>query len=45
MFTFEDVQLIQGETYFVSVKAENRAGLTSDVKTSDAVFVDKTGTN
>ena len=41
-YTFEDWPLLQGETYFVSVKAENRAGLTSDVKTSDAVIVDNT---
>ena len=43
-FTFQNLPLIQGETYFVSVKAENKASLTSDVKTSDAVIVDKTGT-
>lgn len=38
-----DLQLVQGETYFVSIKAENRAGLTSDVKCSSGVAVDKTG--
>lgn len=42
-FTFQDLPLLQGERYFVSVKAENRAGLKSEVKTSDAVVVDKTG--
>ena len=40
---FEDSLLIQGETYFISVKAENKAGLTSEVKTSNAIVVDKTG--
>ena len=44
-FIFEDLPLLQGKTYFVSVKAENTAGLTSDVQTSDAVVVDKTGMN
>lgn len=44
-FTFQDLPLIQGETYFVSVKAENGAGLASEVKTSDGIVVDKTGTN
>ena len=39
-----DPQLVQGETYFVSIKAENRAGLVSDVKSSTGVAVDKTGT-
>lgn len=42
-YTFHDLPLVQGETYFVSVKAENRAGLTSDVKVSDGILVDKTG--
>lgn len=42
-FIFEDLLLNQGETYFVSVKVENKAGLTSDVKTSDAIVIDKTG--
>lgn len=42
-YTFQDLLLVQGERYFVSIKAENRAGLTSDVKTSDAVVVDNTG--
>ena len=40
---FEDSLLVQGETYFISVKAENKAGLTSEVKTSNAIVVDKTG--
>lgn len=43
-YTFHNLTLVQGETYFVSVKAENRAGLTSDVKVSDGILVDKTGT-
>ena len=42
--TFQDLLLIQGQTYFVSVKAENEAGLTSEVQTSDGIVVDKTGT-
>lgn len=42
-YTFQDLRLVQSETYFVSVVAENRAGLTSDVKTSDGIVVDKTG--
>ena len=42
--TLQDLPLVQGETYFVSIKAENRAGLTSDVKSSSGVAVDKTGT-
>ena len=44
-YTFQDLPLVQGETYFVSVKVENRAGLTSDVKTSDGIVIDKTGTH
>lgn len=43
-YTFQDLTLVHGETYFVSVKAENRAGLTSDVKVSDGILVDTTGT-
>ncbi len=43
-YTFQNLTLVHGETYFVSVKAENRAGLTSDVKVSDGILVDKTGT-
>ena len=43
-YTFGDLNLVQGQAYFVSVQAENRAGLKSDVKTSDAIVVDKTGT-
>ena len=42
-YTFQDLQLVQGETYFVSVKAENGAGLTSDTETSGGIVVDKTG--
>ena len=42
-YTFQDFPLVQGETYFVSVKVENGAGLTSDVKTSDGIVVDRTG--
>lgn len=42
-YTFQDLRLVQSETYFVSVVAENRAGLTSDLKTSDVIVVDKTG--
>ena len=42
-YSFQDLPLVQGERCFVSIKAENKAGLTSDVKTSDAVVVDKTG--
>ncbi|KAL9987460.1 hypothetical protein ACROYT_G001773 [Oculina patagonica] len=42
-YTFQDLPLVQGEKYFVSVKAENGAGLTSDVKTSDGIVIDKTG--
>ena len=42
-YTFHGLQLVQSETYFASVVAENRAGLTSDLITSDVIFVDKTG--
>ena len=42
-FSFEDSALLHEETYFVSVVAENRAGLRSVVKSSDGVIVDKTG--
>jgi len=42
-YTFQDLQLVQSKTYFVSVVAENRAGLTGDVKTSDGIVVDRTG--
>lgn len=42
-YTFQDLPLVQGETYFVSVKAENGAGLTSDTETSAGIVVDKTG--
>lgn len=43
-YSYQDLQLVQGETYFVSIKAKNRAGLVSDVKSSTGVAVDKTGT-
>ena len=43
-YSSQDLQLVQGETYFVSIIAENRAGLVSDVKSSTGVAVDKTGT-
>ena len=43
-YTLYDLLLIQGETYFVSIKAENMAGLMSDIKSSSGVAVDKTGT-
>lgn len=42
-YSSRDLQLVQGETYFVSIKAENRAGLVGDVKSSTGVAVDKTG--
>ena len=42
-YTFQDLPLVQGETYFVSVKAENGAGLTGDTETSAGIVVDKTG--
>ena len=42
-FIFKNLMPLQGERYFVAVKVENGAGLTSDVKTSDAIFIDKTG--
>ena len=42
-FIFQDLLLNHGETYLVSVKVENKAGLTSEVKTSDAIVIDKTG--
>lgn len=44
-YTFQDLPLVQGEMYFVSVAAVNGAGLTSDVRTSDGIVIDKTGTN
>jgi len=43
-YSSQDLQLVQGETYFVCIIAENRAGLVSDVKSSTGVAVDKTGT-
>ncbi|KAL9987468.1 hypothetical protein ACROYT_G001781 [Oculina patagonica] len=42
-YNFQDLPLVQGETYFVSVAAVNGAGLTSDVKSSDGIFIDRTG--
>ena len=42
-YTLRNLKLIQGERYFVSIKAENRANLVSDVKSSNGVTVDKTG--
>lgn len=44
-YAFQNLPLAQGETYFVSVVVENGAGLTSEVKTSDGIFIDKTGKN
>ena len=43
-YSYQDLQLVQGETYFISVKAKNRAGLVSNVMSSTGVAVDKTGT-
>ena len=43
-YSYQDLQLVQGETYFVSIKAKNRAGLVSDVTSSTGVAVDKRGT-
>ena len=43
-YTLRNLQLLEGETYFVSMRAKNRAGLVSDVKSSSGVIVDKTGT-
>ena len=42
-YTLEDLSLSQGATYFVSIKAENMAGLTSEVKSSSGVLFDETG--
>ena len=42
-FSFEDSALLHEKTYFVSVVAENRAGIRSVVISSDGVIVDKTG--
>lgn len=44
-YTFHDLLLVQGETYFVSIKAVNRASLTSGIESSDGIVVDKTGTH
>ena len=43
-YSCQHLQLVQGETYFVSIIAKNRAGLISDVICSTGVAVDKTGT-
>ncbi len=45
LYIYQDLPLVHGEAYFVSVKVENGAGLTSDVKTSDRIVIDKTGEN
>lgn len=42
-YTLESLPLQQGETYFVSIKAENMAGLMSEVESSGGVAVDLTG--
>ena len=42
-YTLRNLLFVQGETSFVSIKAKNRAGLVSDVKSSSGVTVDKTG--
>ena len=42
-YTQSGVFLKQGETYFVTVKAENSAGLISDAASSTGVAVDMTG--
>ena len=42
-YTLEGLPLQQGETYFVSIKAENMAGLMSEVESSSGVAVDLTG--
>ena len=38
-FTLSGMNLIPGTTYYVNVKAENSAGLTSEVKSSDGVLI------
>ena len=43
-YSYQDLQLVQEEVYFVSIKAKNRAGLVSVVMSSTGVAVDKTGT-
>ena len=43
IYTSQNLVLVQEEMYFVSLKAENQAGLMSEEKSSDGVFVDKTG--
>lgn len=42
-YTFQGLPLVQGDTYFVSVLCENKAGLRSDLMTSDGIVVDKSG--
>ena len=42
-YSRNDLLLIHGETYFVTVKAENSAGLISDARSSTGVVVDLTG--
>ncbi|XP_022799532.1 uncharacterized protein LOC111337483 [Stylophora pistillata] len=42
-YTFADLPFLQGETYFVSVKVENGAGLNSDIQTSEGILFDQTG--
>ena len=42
-YTLGDLLLVQGQKYFLSIKAENMAGLMSDVKSSSGVAVDQTG--
>jgi hypothetical protein len=39
-FTINNIQLVVGNTYFVSVKAENGAGLLSSVSSSDGLYID-----
>ena len=42
-FILQNQRLAQGETYFVSIKAENEAGLVSDTVSSNGITVDNTG--
>ena len=39
-YTFEDLELINGRNYFVSIKALDGAGNYSDVLTSNGIFID-----
>ena len=41
-FTFTDLDLVNGQTYYVSVRAKNAAGLWSDVGSSDGITVETT---